>query len=142
MAFLTKDELITEAPQSFIDIVVGTETDVIDEIIKDMIDLIITNIGAYYDTEKIFNEVDDNRNRTVLNYLKDLVYYKILKRRKPGVLDTSDYDEAMKWLEEVSSGKRKANLPPKIVDTDGDGVPDTEVPFMKLGSRKTYPNGW
>lgn len=142
MAFLTKDELVTEAPKSFIDIVVGIDNDVVDEIIKDMTDIIITNIGAYYDTDKIFDEVGDNRNRTVLNYLKDLVYYKILKRRKPTALDTSDYDEAMKWLEEVSTGKRKANLPPKVVDTDGDGVPDSEVPFMKLGSRKSYQNGW
>lgn len=141
MTFLTREELNTEAPKSFIDIVVGTESEIVDEIIKDMMDLIITNIGAYYDTDKIFSQIGDARSRTVLNYLKDLVYYKILKRRKPSV-DPSDYDEAMKWLEDVSSGKRKANLPPKIIDTDGDGQPDSEVPFMKLGSRKTYPNGW
>ncbi|BFO64112.1 phage protein Gp36 family protein [Chryseobacterium sp. KCF3-3] len=142
MAFLTKDELITEAPKSFIDILVGTEQPMVDEVINDMIDLIKTNIGAYYDTDLIFSKQGEARSRTVLNYLKDLVFYKLQKRRKPGVLDPSDYDEAMKWLEEVSTGKRKADLPPKKIDTDGDGIPDKNVPFMKLGSNKSYPNGW
>lgn len=142
MAFLTIQELTTEAPKSFIDILKGTEADAIKEIIADMIDLMKTNLGSYYDVAKIFEAQGEDRSRTVLNYLKDLVFYKIQKRRKPGVLDTSDYDEAMKWLEELSTGKRKADLPPKLQDTDGDGIPDTEVPFMKLGGRKTYTNGW
>lgn len=142
MPFLTIQELTTEAPESFINILKGTEDDAINEIIADMIDLMKTNLGSYYDVATIFDTEGEDRSRTVLNYLKDLVFYKIQKRRKPGVLDTSDYDEAMKWLEELSTGKRKADLPPKLQDTDGDGIPDTEVPFMKLGGRKTYTNGW
>lgn len=142
MPFLTIQELTTEAPESFINILKGTEDNAIDEIIADMIDLMKTNLGSYYDINAIFTAEGADRSRTVLNYLKDLVFYKIQKRRKPGVLDGSDYDEAMKWLEEVSTGKRKADLPPKKVDTNGDGIPDTEVPFMKLGGRKTYTNGW
>lgn len=142
MPFLTIQELTTEAPESFINILKGTEDEAINEIIADMIDLMKTNLGSYYDIKKIFEAEGEDRSRTVLNYLKDLVFYKIQKRRKPGVLDTSDYDEAMKWLEELSTGKRKADLPPKMQDTDGDGIPDTEIPFMKLGGRKTYTNGW
>lgn len=142
MPFLTIQELTTEAPDSFINILKGTEDDAIDDIIADMIDLVKTNLGSYYDVTAIFEAEGEDRSKTVLNYLKDLVFYKIQKRRKPGVLDTSDYDEAMKWLEELSTGKRKADLPPKKVDTDGDGIPDTEVPFMKLGGRKNYSNGW
>lgn len=142
MPFLTIDELSTETTKSFIEILVGVDDDDVDEIIKDQIDIIKTNLGSYYDVTAIFGAEGEARSRTVLNYLKDLVFYKIQKRRKPGVLDTSDYDEAMKWLEELSTGKRKADLPPKKVDTDGDGIPDTEVPFMKLGGRKNYSNGW
>lgn len=142
MPFLTIQELTTEAPESFINILKGTEDEAIDEIIADMIDLMKTNLGSYYDVDSIFAMEGEMRSRTVLNYLKDLVFYKIQKRRKPGVLDTSDYDEAMKWLEDLSSGKRKADLPPKMQDIDGDGIPDEPVPFMKLGSRKSYTNGW
>ena len=142
MPFLTIQELTTEAPESFINILKGTETTVINEIISDMIDVMKTNLGSYYDVNVIFNAEGAARSRTVLNYLKDLVFYKIQKRRKPGVLDGSDYDEAMKWLEELSTGKRKADLPRKKMDTNNDGIPDTDVPFMKLGGRKSYQNGW
>lgn len=142
MEFLTLDELITEAPKSFVEILVGVETQAAEEIILDMIELMKTNLGSYYDVKNIFDKTGAERNRTVLAYLKDLVFYKLMKRRKPGALDNSDYDEAMKWLEDVSAGKRKADLPPKLEDSDGDGVPDIEVPFMKLGSRKTYRNHW
>ncbi len=142
MAFLTIQELSTEAPASFINILKGTEDQKIDELIKDQISVMKTNLGSYYDVELIFGKTGDDRDRTVLNYLKDLVYYKMQKRRSSASLDTSDYDEAMKWLEEVSTGKRKADLPPKKIDTNGDGVPDSSVGFMKLGSRKNYSNGW
>ena len=48
----------------------------------------------------------------------------------------------MKWLEDIASGKMKADLPLKIVDLDGDGNPDEPLPFIKKGSRKTYKNHW
>ncbi|WP_027380273.1 hypothetical protein [Chryseobacterium daeguense] len=142
MPFLTINELTTKAPKSFIDILVGTEEQAITEVIDEVIDIFITNLGPYYDTDEIFGQTGDKRSKTVLKYVKDIIYYMVQKRRKPGALDRSDYDEAMKWLEEISTGKRKANLPPKKIDTDGDGVPDKEVPFMKLGSNKSYKNGW
>lgn len=141
MAFLTIEELVSEAPKSFLDILIGTEETVVNEIIADMSDLISTNIGSYYDAKKIFEQEGENRSRTVLMYLKQLVYFQLLKRRKPDA-NTADYDEAMKWLEDISSGKRKANLPLLLIDSDLDGEIDDPVPFMKIGSRRNYPNGW
>lgn len=143
MAFLTAEELRTVAPSDFIDILVGTQEDVINEIIAEMTGLISTNIGSYYDAAEVFAKTEGDRDATVLMYLKDLVYYKLLKRRKPGAnIADEEYQEAMKWLEDISSGKRRANLPTIKTDTDGDGIPDTDVPFMKLGGNKRYQNGW
>ncbi len=142
MPFLTIPELGTEAPESFINILKGTEESQINDLILDQISVMKTNLGSYYDIDSIFSKTGEARDRTVLNYLKDLVYYKMRKRRTTGDVDPSDYDEAMKWLEEVSTGKRKADLPPKKKDTNGDGIPDTDIPFMKLGGRKNYQNGW
>lgn len=142
MAFLHKDELKTVAPSDFVEIVLGTDSDVVEMIIAEMIDLIKTNIGSYYDAEQIFSKEGNQRSLTVLNYLKDLVWYKLLKRRKPQNLNEDEYNEAMKWLEDISTGKRKANLPAVMIDVDGDGAPDIENPFMKLGSRKNYGNNW
>ena len=143
MSFLTQEELKTIAPSEFVTIVAGAETGLVDEIIKEMISLMKTNLGTYYDVDEIFNKTGGDRNLTVLLYLKDLAWYKLRKRRKPGAsLNDEDYNEAMKWLEDVSTGKRTADLPPKKIDSDGDGVADKEVPFMKLGGRKNYQNGW
>lgn len=143
MSFLTKEELKTVSPGEFVDIVIGTDASITDAIINEMISLMKTNLGPYYDVEAIFNKTGDERNKTVLMYLKDLVWYKLKKRRKPGSnLNDEEYNEAMKWLEEVSTGKRVADLPAKKIDTDGDGNHDAEVQFLKLGSRKSYSNGW
>lgn len=143
MSFLEPTELNAVAPSDFIDIVKGADMNIVEQIIREQISLMKTNLGVYYDVEEIFSKTGDERNETVLMYLKDLVWYKLKKRRKPGAnLNDEEYNEAMKWLEEISTGKRSADLPPKLTDTDGDGVPDAEVPFMKLGSRKSYQNGW
>jgi hypothetical protein len=143
MSFLTQAELKTIAPTEFVTIVAGADTGLVDEVIKEMISLMKTNLGAYYDVDEIFNKTGDDRNLTVLLYLKWLVWYHLKKRRKPGAaLNDEDYNEAMKWLEDVSTGKRTADLPPKKIDSDGDGIADKEVPFMKLGGRKNYQNGW
>ncbi|AYO58201.1 hypothetical protein CO230_08740 [Chryseobacterium sp. 6424] len=145
MAFLTKDELSTVAPADFIKLVAGGSEDdgTIDQLITEMISLIKTNLGSYYDVDTVFSKTGEDRDPTVLMYLKDLVYYKLLKRRKPGAqLNEDEYNEAMKWLEDISSGKRRANLPTVKTDSDGDGVPDEDVKFMKLGNRRNYQNGW
>lgn len=143
MSFLTQEELKTVAASEFVQIVAGAENGLVDDIIIQMISLMKTNLGSYFDVEEIFSKEGDDRNETVLMYLKDLVWYKLKKRRKPGAnLNDEEYNEAMKWLEEVSTGKRKADLPPKKTDLDGDGVADEDTPFFKLGSRKKYPNGW
>lgn len=143
MAFLTIDELKSVAPADFLAILVGTEETIVDTMIEEMIALIKTNLGAYYDMEEVFSKTELERDGTVLMYLKDLVYYKLLKRRKPGaVLNEDEYNEAMKWLEDISTGKRRTNLPTIKTDTDGDGIPDKDVPFMKLGNNRKYQNGW
>lgn len=143
MAFLTYDELTSVAPADFLNILKGSDEQFVDTLINEAVALIKTNIGAYYDAELVFSKTEGERDGTVLMYLKDIVYYKMLKRRKPGAaLNEDEYNEAMKWLEDISSGKRRANLPTIKVDTDGDGIPDSDNPFMKLGGRKTYQNGW
>ncbi|MFW2137115.1 phage protein Gp36 family protein [Chryseobacterium sp. TY4] len=143
MAFLTREELKSVAPKDFVDIIVGADEEVVAEIIHEMESLIKTNLGSYYDVDLIFSKELEERDPTVMMYLKDLVYYKLMKRRKPGAnINDEEYNEAMKWLEDISTGKRRANLPTIKTDTDGDGIPDTDVPFMKLGGNKRYQNGW
>lgn len=140
MSFLNINELHTIRTTDFINILKGTDATVVQDIIEESISVFQTYIGAYYDMEKVFAETE-NRNKTVLKCLKKLVVYELMERRKPGG-DDKDYQEVMKWLEDLASGKLKADLPPKLEDTNADGIPDEPIPFLKLGSRKNYKNGW
>ncbi len=141
MAFLTISDLHTVRTLDFIDIMKGTDETVVQEIIDESISVFTTFLGAYYDMEMVFSQTGAERNLTVLKYLKKLVVYELMQRRKPGGDDT-DYQEVMKWLEDIAGGKLSVDLPAKLEDTDGDGEPDEAVPFMKLGGRKTYKNHW
>lgn len=140
--FLTKDELKTVGTDEIINKIINNDEDIVTRIISESIDLMAGYLYQYYDTEAIFSAVDDERNLTVLMHLKGIVIYKIYKRRSKTSNEVAkeNYDEAMIWLEKVSEGKIKPPLPPKQIDTDGDGTADSSVPFLKLGGRKNYTN--
>lgn len=143
MSFITKQDLKTITTVEIIDLITNNDDDIVDEIIKEDIGIMKTFLGSYYDMDEVFSKTGEERNRTVLKYLKAIIAHDLPKRRKKPVPKDadSDYQEAMNWLEKIASGEWKADLPPKKVDLDGDGIPDN-VPFLKLGSRKSYQNGW
>lgn len=142
--FLEKSELKTVGVDEIINRIINNDDTIVGDIIAESIDVMSGYLFQYFDTEAIFNATDSDRNLTVLKHLKGIVLFEIYTRRTKALNDVAKlrYDEAMLWLEKVSKGTIKPNLPPKLVDTNGDGTPDSEVPFMKLGSRKNYPNGW
>lgn len=142
--FLEKSELKTVGVDEIINRIINNDDTIVEDIIAESIDVMSGYLFQYFDTEAIFSATEENRNLTVLKHLKGIVLFEIYTRRTKSLNDVAKlrYDEAMLWLEKVSKGTIKPNLPPKLVDTNGDGTPDSEVPFMKLGSRKNYQNGW
>ena len=142
--FLEKAELKTVGLDEIITLIVNSDDTIVAEIIAEDIDLMKSYLYQYYDTDAVFNATGSARNLTLLRHLKGLVLFDIYTRRTKGINEVAKlrYDEAMLWLEKVSAGKIKPDLPIKTVDTDGDGTPDAPATFMKLGSRKNYPNGW
>lgn len=142
--FLEKSELKTVGLDEIINRIINNDDTIVDEIIAESIDVMSGYLFQYFDVEAIFSATEENRNLTVLKHLKGIVLFEIYTRRTKQLNDVAKlrYDEAMLWLEKVSTGKIKPDLPPKLLDTNGDGTPDSEVPFMKLGSRKSYQNGW
>lgn len=142
--FLEKSELKTVGVDEIINRIINNDDTIVEDIIAESIDVMSGYLFQYFDTEAIFSATEENRNLTVLKHLKGIVLFEIYTRRTKSLNDVAKlrYDEAMLWLEKVSKGTIKPNLPPKLVDTNNDGTPDSEVPFMKLGSRKNYQNGW
>ena len=142
MAFLVKDELKTVSTLEIIDIITNSDDEIIEIIIEECIDVMKTYLGSYYNMDEVFAKTGDDRNKTLLKYLKALVIYEIPKRRGKQVPrdQAEDFNEAMRWLEKVAAGEWRANLPPKKVENE-DGT-QSEVGFFKLKSNKTYRNHW
>lgn len=140
--FLNKSELKTVSTDEIINRIVNSDDSIIEDIIAESIDVVKSYLYQYYDTEAIFNATDDDRSLTVLKHLKSIVKYELYARRSKIMNEVVklSYDEAILWLEKVSTGKIKPPLPEAKMDTDGDGTPDSSTPFMKLGSRKKYEN--
>jgi hypothetical protein len=142
--FLEKSELKTVGVDEIINRIINDDDTIVEEIIAESIDVMSGYLFQYFDTEAIFSATENARNLTVVKHLKGIVLFEIYTRRTKQLNDVAKlrYDEAMLWLEKVSKGTIKPDLPPKLIDIDGDGIGDSEVPFMKLGSRKNYQNGW
>ncbi|MRX40392.1 DUF1320 domain-containing protein [Flavobacterium sp. LC2016-23] len=142
--FLEQNELKTVGVDDIINKIINNDTTIVTDIIKENIDLMSSYLFQYYDTESIFNATGNQRSLTLLKHLKGLVIHDIYIRRTKDVNEAAKVraDEALLWLEKVSSGKIKPQLPIRTEDTDGDGNPDKPTTFLKLGSRKNYPNGW
>lgn len=144
MAFLDKEELKTVATTEVVNLITRGDDTIVTEIIGESIDIIKTYLFKHFDTDAIFMAVDEERSKVILKYLKDIAIHEIYIRRTKQMNEVAKlrYDEAMLWLEKVAKGIIQPDLPLKLIDTDGDGLPDSGVPFMKLGSRKTYKNHW
>ncbi len=140
--FLGKGELKTVSTAQIIDLITGSDDEIVHTIILEQIDIMSTYLHQYFDTEEIFAATGSNRSLTIVKHLKALVIHGIYKRRSKVMNESvkEDYDEAMTWLEKVSEGKIKPPLPVRTVDTDGDGIPDSPATFIKSGSGKNYPN--
>jgi len=140
--FLDKSELKTVSTEEIINRIISNDDAIIVDIIDESIDLMAGDLYQYYDTEAIFSATGENRNKTILKHLKGVVIHEIYIRRTKAFNEVAKtrYDEAMLWLEKISEGKIKPPLPIRILDTDGDGIPDTEATFMKVGGRKNYQN--
>ncbi len=144
MAFLIEEELKTVATLEVINLITQNEDSIVETIIDESIDLFSSYLYKYYDTEALFSAEGEERSKTLLKYLKDVVIYEIYIRRSRDMNEVAQirYDEAMTWLDKVAKGVIAPKFPKKQEDTDGDGEPDTDVPFMKLGGRKSYKNHW
>ena len=142
MAFLTLAELKTKTTIEIINLITNSDDTTVDEIIAENIDLIKSYLFKYYDVEAIFNAVDQDRSKVVIKHLKSLAIFDVYEIRGKAYSEATEkkYDEAMRWLELMSKGTIEADLPARAIDSDGDGTTDTNQPFMRLGSNKTYKN--
>lgn len=140
--FLSEDELKTVSTLEVVNLITNSDDLTVGDIINECIALMKSYLFRYYDADAAFATEGTTRNLTLLRHLKSLVIadlYFIRKKTLPEGMEKR-YDEAMRWLEKVAKGEIDVDLPPKQ-EPGPDGEMEN-VPFMKLGSRKTYTNHW
>lgn len=142
--FLTRSELTTGILPAVINIITAFDPRIVDDIIKESIATMVAYLANYYDTDTIFEAVDDDRDLFLLKHLKAIVIHNLYSRRSVvfNEVAKANHDEAITWLEKVGSGKLGANLPYKTVDEDGDGNPDGIKSSFIGRSGKQYQTGW
>ncbi len=114
MAFLSKDELKTNASVELLEIIAKQDDTTISTIIEGWIDEMKTHM-TQYDVETIFSAEGEDRSKVVLKNLKALVTYDIFQ------LGDSDFgekkhDDAVVWLEKVARGMAKLDLPAALTE--------------------------
>lgn len=140
MSFLLKSELKTKSLTEVVDIITRYDDETVTEIIDQEID-VFKGYLKRFDTEVIFSAEGSERSKTVLKHLKACVVFEIfcIRSHQYNEVVKLAHDEAMNWLEKVSTGKIDTNLPlPEADEGNGNAVDG----FYKLGSRKSYQNGW
>jgi hypothetical protein len=137
MAFLEKAELKTVSQIPAIDKITNADGEVVTELIEESISVMKGLLSAFYDTGKIFSAEADDRNKTVLKYLKNIVIFEIYTRLNWDVNRTliNRYNEAMQWLENMNEGKWTDKTLPLSGD-EGES-PQNDF-FIRFGSGERY----
>lgn len=140
--FLTKAELKTVSVPQVVDKAINNDVTIVEDIITESIAIMISYLSGRFDTDAIFSAADNDRDRVVLKYLKDIVIHEIYTRKTDDFhqVTKSRYDEAMLWLEKVASGKiPAAHLPVEVLEEGEDRTGDG---FIKYGGNTNYSNNY
>ena len=98
-------------------------------------------LRSRYDTDKVFSAVGKERNDIIVMYACDITLYHLiswLPNKMGREIRKELYDRAIKWLEEVQTGKVTPDLP---TFTGEDGEEDIYNP-VKWGSEKSNTYIW
>ena len=125
MIYLEKKDLITDAFERFIDESTKDDPTVLDKAEERAIAFVKTMIGTRYNVSLIFTDGAPIVNEMLVQILSRIVTYRVVKRnaaRKVPPDYKEDYDEAIKWLNEIATGKTILDGLPLPVDDNGDPV--------------------
>jgi hypothetical protein len=125
--FLTKDELKTVATEEIISKIIGYDNDIVTNIIAESIALMKGYMSRFYNVEEIFAQRGKKRHLATLKRLKDIVIYEIYERhtRNQNAVAARRYNEAMNWIEKLSTGELGDKTLPPINKEEGSGTGQT-----------------
>lgn len=117
--FLIKSDYYTGKRQQVIDQITDDDDTLLDQVEEDAINIVKTKLH-HYDTETLFAQTGNDRDRTVLRWCKNLALYFIYERTDDAFVPDSvvkNYDDTMEQLDRLSNGREYLDLP-RNVDAD------------------------
>lgn len=96
-----------------------------------------------YDVAAIFAATGDARNPILLLYIKDIAVWHYIQLANPAVdmeLRLKRYEQAVRWLEKVQSGKTNPNLPTPAAPVNNQGQLTTAMKWGGNQRRNNYFN--
>lgn len=125
MIYLEKEDLITDAFERFIDESSKDDETVLDKAEERAIAFVKTMIGSRYNVALIFDEAAPIINEMLVQIISRIVLYRVIKRNAARKVPTDykeDYDEAIKWLNDIATGKTPLGGLPLPADENGDPI--------------------
>lgn len=122
MIYLTKEDLITNAYERFID----ESSNDMEHILKDTelraIAYLKSVLGSRYNVALLFDPIEPIRNEIIIQILCKVVLYNIIRRNAARKVPTDykeDYEEALKLLKDLATGVLVLSDVPTPTDDNG-----------------------
>jgi phage gp36-like protein len=93
-----------------------SENVILTQIEDEAIQLVAGYLNNRYNMHNAFNQIDTDRNTLLIGLVADIVSYLVMIRTSTDVISdirTQRYNDAIKLLKDLESGKMKINLPEK-----------------------------
>ena len=120
--YLTPEEIETSMYAHVIDEIVNDDRQIVVSAIEAAIDEAKSYLMQRYDVEKIFSADGSDRNALILENVKVITVWNIIKLSNAETIYDmwkERYDRVIDWFKQVAKGNATANLP-LITDADGE----------------------
>lgn|SRR5690554_2139866 len=139
LSYLTIDDLLEQSYERFIEETSKDNFQVIVSLEEKSIEKVKTLLGSKYDVDKIFDKDDPIHNPMLVEIIACLTLYKLFKRNAPRKINsqmTEDYNNALRDLEKLATGRLVLNELPKPTDDDGNEKQDTM--YVNISNRNFF----
>jgi phage gp36-like protein len=125
--FIQADELKSVMYEYQLQQIVGNDATIVEMAINAAEQEAKSYLAVGYNCEQIFSAIGSNRNSLIVELVKDIALYKIVRLANVDIIyekARERYDRAIEYLDRVASGKLAPNLPLK---TNATGEPQTRL---------------
>lgn len=136
MAFIDRTDLERYIDAGSLDQILDGSTTIVPEAAEEAVEFMSEKLRQRYNTTAEFALTGANRNKSLLKQCIVITLYYVNQRIPTSVVPESraqDYEDALLWLKEVSTGQRMLTLE--------ENDPDNQVGFpVRYGNRATKQN--